>query len=275
MRAAWYGLLGERVHRAFGLTGNEVLNGIPGSGVQHFGVPYSLTEEFGIVYRMHPLIPDDYRFWAAVDDRPLAEHSLRDLSGPAALRVLGAIPMHDLLYSFGVSHPGALVLGNYPRFLQEFLRPDGELTDLAATDILRTREFGVPRYNEFRRLLHLRPAASFDELTGDRVLAATLADLYAGDVEQVDTIVGMFAEKRPAGFAFSDTAFRIFIVMAARRINSDRFLAEDFRPEVYTPVGFAWVEDNDMVSVLLRHHPQLRASLRGVANPFAPWKRPA
>ena len=40
--------------------------------------------------------------------------------------------------------------------------------DLAATDIVRTRELGVPRYNEFRRLLHLKRAVkSFAELTDD------------------------------------------------------------------------------------------------------------
>jgi hypothetical protein len=61
--------------------------------------------------------------------------------------------------------------------------------------------------------------------------------------------------------------------MASRRFTSDRFLAEDFSPEIYTQVGFDWVNDNDMASVLVRHHPQLRASLRGVRNPFAPWAR--
>ena len=67
--------------------------------------------------------------------------------------------MRDLLYSFGIANPGAIVLHNFPRFLQEFMRPDGKLMDIAATDILRSRELGVPRYNEFRRLLHLRPGA--------------------------------------------------------------------------------------------------------------------
>ena len=66
--------------------------------------------------------------------------------------------MTDVLYSFGNSHPGAIVLHNFPRLLQQFTRPDGKITDLAATDILRTRELGVPRYNEFRRQLHLTPA---------------------------------------------------------------------------------------------------------------------
>jgi len=50
-----------------------------------------------------------------------------------------------------------ITLHNYPRGLQNFQRPDGIPQDLAATDIIRSRELGVPRYNEFRRLLHLKP----------------------------------------------------------------------------------------------------------------------
>ena len=37
-------------------------SGIPGSPTDHHGAPYSLTEEFVAVYRMHPLIPDDFEF---------------------------------------------------------------------------------------------------------------------------------------------------------------------------------------------------------------------
>jgi hypothetical protein len=272
LRANWFGVVGERFTRTFGrISGSEILSGIPGSETDHYGVPYSLTEEFSIVYRMHPLIPDDYAVRSAADDALLAEFTFRDLAGPAARTVLGQVSMTDLLYSFGTSHPGAIVLNNFPRFLQEFQRPDGKLNDLAAVDVLRTRELGVPRYNEFRRLLHLKPAEDFLALTGDAGLAATMQDVYAGDIEAVDTVVGMFAEQRPTGFAFSDTAFRIFILMASRRLNSDRFLSRDFTPETYSPAGFAWVRDNDFTSVVLRHHPQLRASLHGVQNPFAPW----
>ncbi len=36
------------------------------------------------------------------------------------------------------------------------------------------------------------------------------------------------AEDFPEGFAFSDTAFRIFILMASRRLNSDRFFTDYF-----------------------------------------------
>ena len=44
----------------------------------------------------------------------------------------------------------------------------------------------------------------------------------------------MQAEQPPKGFGFSDTAFRVFILMASRRLQSDRFLTVDYRPEIYT-----------------------------------------
>ena len=83
-------------------------------------------------------------------------------------------------------------------------------------------------------------------------------------------MVGLYAEPVPKGFGFSDTAFRIFILMASRRLNSDRFFTKDFTPAVYTQTGMDWIADNDMASVLLRHEPSLRPALKGVKNAFAP-----
>jgi hypothetical protein len=274
LRANWWGLAGERLHHAFGrLSSSEIISGIPGSEPQHYGVPYALTEEFVAVYRMHPLVPDDYEMRSNADDGRLLTATLRDLAGPGAVDVARKVGMADLMYSFGTQHPGLVTLHNFPRFLQEFRRPDGTLQDLAATDILRSRELGVPRYNEFRRLLQLAPATSFTGLTGDRELAAQLEQVYQGDIEQVDLTVGMYAEQKPPGFAFSDTAFRIFVLMASRRLNSDRFFTTDYTPAVYTQAGLDWVNDNTMASVLLRHYPQLRHTLGPVTNAFLPWVR--
>ena len=273
LRVNWWGLTGERIRQTFGrLTSSEAISGIPGSPTAHCGVPYSLTEEFAIVYRMHPLIPDDFEFRSAADDALLGQYALPDLSGPNAKRVSAEHAHQDLFYSFGTSHPGAISLHNFPRHLQEFQRPDnGELMDLAATDIMRTREFGVPRYNAFRRLLRLAPARSFADLTDNREWAEELHRVYHGDIEAVDLIVGMFAERKPDGFAFSDTAFRVFILMASRRLNSDRFYTEDFDPDVYTQVGIEWIQHTTMKDVLLRHYPGLRPALREVDNAFQPW----
>jgi hypothetical protein len=276
LRANWFGILGERFDKLFGRrTRLELVHGIPGSKKELCGVPYSLTEEFVGVYRMHPLIPDEYEFRALADDSLLQQRTFDEVNALHVRECLEQVPLADALYSFGVSHPGAITLHNYPRSLQHFNRPDGELLDLASIDIVRTRERGVPRYNEFRRLFHMKAPATFEEMTGgDAAVAAELERVY-GDVECVDLMVGLYAEPKPEGFGFSDTAFRVFILMASRRLEADRFFTDDYRPEVYTKAGIDWVESNSMRTVLLRHFPELAPSLEGVANPFAPWNRAA
>lgn len=97
--------------------------------------------------------------------------------------------------------------------------------------------------------------------------------MYDGDVEKVDLSVGLFAERRPKGSAFSDTAFRIFVLMASRRLNSDRFLTDQYTPAVSTQAGLDWVADSTMADILRRHHPRLEPALSGLANAFAAWHR--
>jgi len=273
LRTNWWGLEGERLDKLFGrITSNEVIRGIPGSPTNHHGVPYALTEEFVAVYRMHPLIPDDFSFRSLENDAVLQKRTLPEIGSLHVRERLSEMSMGDLLYSFGTSHPGAITLHNYPRFLQHFNRADGTLVDLASIDVLRTRERGVPRYNQFRRLLHLKPFETFEEMAETPEVAEELRRVY-GDVERVDTMIGMYAERKPKGFGFSDTAFRVFILMASRRLESDRFFTRDYRPEVYTKEGIDWVEGNSMRTLLLRHFPELEPTLNGVKNPFAPWQR--
>lgn len=274
MNTSWWGLTGDRLHKRMArMTRNTLLTGIPGSATNDHGVPHSLTEEFVSVYRMHPLIPDDYVFRSVQTDDVLQERTFPELNALEYRQRLGEIEMADALYSLGVAFPGAITLHNFPRHLQEFHRPDGALVDLAATDILRARERGVPRYNEFRRLFHRPPVESFEELSDSPMCVEEIRAMYEGEIEDVDLMIGLFAEPKPAGFGFSDTAFRVFLLMAGRRLEADRFFTRDYRPEVYTPEGLQWIERETMRSVLLRHFPGLAPALRGVENAFTPWRR--
>ena len=163
----------------------------------------------------------------------------------------------------GRANPGAITLHNFPRFLQTLRAArTARSSTWRRIDILRIRERGVPRYNDFRRLLHLKPARTFEELTDNPVWAEELRRVY-GDVERVDLMVGLFAEPLPKGFGFSDTAFRVFILMASRRLKSDRFFTRDYTPRTYTQEGLDWIADNDMITVLLRHFPDLAPALQG------------
>jgi Animal haem peroxidase len=132
---------------------------------------------------------------------------------------------------------------NYP--LVKPTREDGteSVIDLATVELFRDRERGVPRYNAFRQMLNLYRINSFEELTPDRELAKQIQQIYDDKLDDVDLMVGLFAEEPPKGFGFSDTAFRIFVLIASRRLNSDRFFTTDFMPAVYSPVGMQWIHD--------------------------------
>jgi hypothetical protein len=273
MKVDWWGLVGRRAIRRFGrFTRWDMLTGVPGSKKNHHGVPYTLTEEFTAVYRLHPLIPDDYTFRSPANDRVVAELPFPDLTVLHVRERMQQIGLAGGFYSFGVANPGAIQLHNFPRFLQKFDRADGTTTDLAAIDVLRIRERGVPRYNRFRELFHRDPVRSFEQLTPNRRWQEELRRVY-GDVDAVDLMIGMYAEQPPKGFGFSDTAFRVFALMAPRRLKSDRFFTTDYTPKMYTRAGLRWIDDNSMVTLLRRHFPELEPALRGVTNAFAPWNR--
>ena len=282
LRANWWGLLGPRCPRWLRERVRwDFLTGIPGSRRDDHGVPYSITEEFVSVYRMHPLLPDEITLRSAAGGHEdLGRLTLAEMTGRRARAVADDRAVADLWYSFGVQHPGALCLHNYPDSLRGLMRETRDAggaerrVDVATIDLLRDRERGVPRYNEFRRMLRMPPAETFGALTGegrdDAPRASLLAGLY-GEVESVDLMVGLYAEPLPTGFGFSETAFRIFVLMASRRLKSDPFFTDDYRPEVYSAEGMRWIEDASMAAVVGRHFPELRGRMRALGNPFAPW----
>jgi len=277
MNANWWGLVGESLTKMLGRLSktSEVISGIPGSGVDHFGVPYSLTEEFVSVYRMHSLIPDTIAFFDAKGGQHKSTIPTEDMLFTKAQQPFDdGLSFADTFYSFGINFPGAITNSNYPNFLRNLTTPDGIHRDLGTVDLLRDRERGVPRYNEFRRLLHMSAPKTFEELTGgNKALAAELSSAYNGNIELVDALVGSHSEPVPAGFGFSDTAFRIFILMASRRLKSDRFIAGQWNAETYTKEGLNYVQNTGMKDVLLRHFPELKPALNKTENIFAPWAK--
>jgi hypothetical protein len=244
--------------------------GIPSTKPEHHGAPYCLTEDFATVYRLHPLVPDDYVFHDHATGERICARSFTEIQGRVADDEMRRVGLANALYSFGIAHPGAITLHNYPNTLRTFER-DGERIDLAVVDLVRTRARGVPRYNDFRAGLHRPRIKRWEDLTEDPETVRMLRDVYR-DIDKVDTMVGLFAEPVPAGFGFSDTAFRIFILMASRRLQSDRFLTVDFRPEIYSPFGMDWIAQNSMTSVILRHCPELAGMMPRDASAFAPWR---
>ncbi len=280
MRTNWWGLAGEHFTRGFGrFDDNEENSGIMGSETDHHAAPFSMTEEFVACYRMHSLIPDEFSFRRAQDDVELLKTDMAGVSHGRVSSLHDRIDFDDIVYSLATSHPGALVLHNYPNFLRQLPANEtgGVYNDIAAIDILRDRERGIPRYCAFRRMMGMSAPRTFDELSTNKQWCREVAAIY-DHVEHVDLLIGTLCESNggtPVGFGFSDTVFHIFILMASRRLKSDRFYTTDFRPEVYTPAGFSYIADNSLRTVLERHCPSLIPAFAETRNPFFPWARGA
>ena len=61
----------------------------------HHSAPYSLTEDFVTVYRLHPLLPDDYCFYHHQTGEKIAEKGFMDIQGGDA---------DDAMRLFGIQH---------------------------------------------------------------------------------------------------------------------------------------------------------------------------
>lgn len=74
----------------------------------------------------------------------------------------------------------------------------------------------MSRFNEFRRNLLMIPINKWEDLTDDKEIIDALHEVYGDDVEKLDLQIGLHAEKKIEGFAISETAFFIFLLIASR-----------------------------------------------------------
>ena len=162
-------------------------------GINHFGSPFNFPEEFVSVYRLHPLIPDMIEFRDIRDANAIRTRvPVIDTFRGKSTRFMREGGLSNWALSMGRQRLGKLDLQNHPQFMQNLdLRPriDSKI-DLAALDIIRDREHGIPRFNEFRRQIGLRQLTRFDdfidkrlpdgsaELAKQRELVKTIRDVY-------------------------------------------------------------------------------------------------
>ena len=244
MRANWWGIAGERLTKLIGRIGRgEVFSGIPGSPHDHQDVPFSLTEEFVSVYRMHSLLPDEIAFRRLATGEVVKTLKMEEVLRERSHAVIGGdLTIIDALYSFGIAHPGALTLHNFPNFLRRLDVPadasggPAEIVDLGAIDVLRDRERAVPRYNRFRQLLRLKPAGSFEELTDNAEWARELRAVY-GRRESGGSPRRIAGGNPTKGLRLQRDRLRILVLMASRRIEERSLFHRGLQFGLYSQSG--------------------------------------
>ena len=298
MRSNWYGMkesLGINIPWLRGKIDGGIkhlISGLVGkSTLDLYAVPFTLTEEFVAVYRMHPLIPDFVTIRDSKTNKASVKVSTKDMIFRKTQGTVGKYGSSTMLNSFGTSFAGAMSLHNYPTWMKNFVAErntgkghgDSVRMDMGAVDILRDRERGILKYNDFRRAIHLPAIKSFEELTPNKKDQNTLSEIYDGDIESMDLLIGTLAEAdRYPGYAFGNTPFYIFALMASRRLMADPFFSDYYTSKYYTKSGLKHVQDTTMSDVIIRHFPEFKnrfyAKKDGsskkkqvVKNAFRPW----
>ncbi len=94
--------------------------------------------------------------------------------------------------------------------------------DLAALNIQRGRDHGLPDYNSLRTMVGLPMISNFTQINSDPYVAATLEDLY-GTVQNVDPWVGLLSEQALPGKVFGPTLQVMLTHQFDQLRNADRF----------------------------------------------------
>jgi hypothetical protein len=140
------------------------------------------------------MVPDliEYRTWAGDPDVIRLRIPVVDTFRGRATAAMREHGLASWALSLGRQRVGRLTLQNHPRFLQALDLPHpGSPTgkvDVAALDLIRDRERGVPRFNEFRRQYGLRQLTSFDDFVDRRLPAG------APERTEQERLVGILRE---------------------------------------------------------------------------------
>ncbi|KAK4712545.1 hypothetical protein R3W88_007058 [Solanum pinnatisectum] len=288
MRISWYGLLGKKFKDTFGHIGGDFwLSGLVGmKKPTNNGLPYSLTEEFSSVYRMHQLLPDKLQL-RNIDATPAPNKSLpltneipmKDLIGGKGAEILSKIGFINQMVSMGHQACGALELWNYPVWMRDLVAQDVNGTDrpdhvdLAALEFYRDRERSVARYNEFRRRIFQIPITKWEDLSDDKDVIEKLVEVYGdNNVEELDLLVG----EKDQGLCYFRNCFFHSPFHGRKegnwRLEGDRFFTSNYNEETYTKKGLEWVNTTESLKdVLDRHYPKMTEKWMNFSSAFSVW----
>ena len=103
---------------------------------------------------------------------------------------------------------------------------DGPGFDLAAINIQRGRDQGIPDYNTIRESIGLERFESFDEMTSNESLADMFETIY-GSPDNADPWIAMISEDHVPGTMTGETIFAIMVDQFTRLRDGDRFYFEN------------------------------------------------
>uniref|UniRef100_A0A669BUQ8 Prostaglandin G/H synthase 2 n=1 Tax=Oreochromis niloticus TaxID=8128 RepID=A0A669BUQ8_ORENI len=192
---------------------------------QRFQYQNRIASEFNTLYHWHPLMPDsfhieetDYSYKQFVfNTSVVTEHGISNLVESFTNQIAGRV-------AGGRNVPGPILY-------------------VAIKSIENSRQMRYQSLNAYRKRFSMKPYTSFEDLTGEKEMAAVLEELY-GDVDAVELYPGLLVEKpRPNGI-FGETMVEMGAPFSLKGLMGNPICS----PEYWKPSTFGGTVGFDMVN---------------------------
>ena len=197
-----------------------------------------ISIEFNLLYRWHPLIPEEL---VLGNGQRVDFHHYRFNN-----RLLEETGIEAMISAASAQKAGRYGLFNTPQFMwnAEF----GGLT--------WARMFGVQPFNRYRERFGLAPHVSIDALTGgNREATDALKAVYGDNVDDIEFVIGLLAEGRGQDELMPETVTRMVACDAFTHILTNPLLANEIHtPKSFSNVGWAIIQDNATLEQIVKRN---------------------
>lgn len=194
-----------------------------------FGVQFQyqnrIAMEFNQLYHWHPLMPDSFK----VGSR---EYSYEQFLFNTSMLVDYGV--EALVDAFSRQRAGRIGGGR---------NMDHHVLHVAVDVIKESRELRLQPFNEYRKRFGLRPYTSFQELTGEKEMAAELEELY-GDIDALEFFPGLLLEKCHPNSIFGESMIEIGAPFSLKGLLGNPICSPEYwKPSTFGgEMGFSMVK---------------------------------
>jgi hypothetical protein len=133
--------------------------------------------------------------------------------------------------------------------LRNLLNDPPAALDLAATNIQRGRDLGLPSLNQMRVALGFSAYTSFSQITSDATTANALHSAYV-NINDIDLWVGGLAEDRYPGAMVGPTFRAIIADQMSRLRDGDQSW---YQNQPWNPTDLTWINNTTLSDIILRN----------------------
>ncbi|XP_006634681.1 prostaglandin G/H synthase 2 [Lepisosteus oculatus] len=203
---------------------------------QRFQYQNRIAAEFNTLYHWHPLMPDSFH----IEDQ---EYSYQQFIFNNSVVIEHGI--NGLVESFTKQIAGRVAGGrNVPPAVMA----------VAMKSIEHSREMRYQSLNAYRKRFSMKPFTSFEDLTGEKEMAAELEELY-GDIDAMELYPGLLIEKPRPNAIFGETMVEMGAPYSLKGLMGNPICSPEYwKPSTFGgKVGFDIVNTASLQTLVCRN----------------------